>query len=211
MLCVLLAIACADQKSVPLNEQDGDGSRSIQLPRATLEPPRPTAPPATFWLTALPTAAVIEPRSGLDPGTLCNAQFAQAKVHALSAALNRKDAAAIEKMFPTTGRWAFGFSIGLPEIDRELRHGNLLGSDTGVRNGTELHRLLSRLSGIHFVFTRPLVGAADPEQGTASVGPVFWRASGAPFRAIGKDFVNGGGKIGVDCTTGLFVRVLLNA
>ena len=201
-----LLVACTGSDTNGPGLQDGAGTPSLQSATATIE----RTGTATIG-TPVPPVAAIEPRSDLDPGTLCNAQFAEAKVHALFAALNSGDAAAIEKMFPTTGSWLFGFSLGVPEIDRELRHVSPFESDTGPRNGTEMRLLLSKLSGVHFVFTSPLVGAADPEEGLASVGPVHWRASGALFRAIGKDFVNGGGKIGVDCTTGLFVRVLLDA
>ena len=152
------------------------------------------------------TSQLIEPRADLDLGSGCDFQFGSAKVNAMFAALNRRDIAAIEALFPAD-RLTIEIWFGDPSLDEHLAHSSSLGVFDGVRDSEELGQFLALLGDVHFTFAGPLTGGRY-EDGSlhVSISPLFWHASGPPLQ----QHVDGGGKTAIDCNSGLFTRVLLS-
>jgi len=172
--------------------------------------------------SALPTAGslTIEPQAGLDSGHGCDLQLGVARVNALFYAINQQEAVAVAQLFPDSGQWEFEIA---PSINRSLQAGHLLADDQSDRATApdQIPAVVSSLSGLHFVFTAPLSGREGlvehlSPQGTVRInevdlGPVMWKATGTALQAHAKQWMTGGGKIGLSCDTGRFMKVTLGA
>lgn len=148
-----------------------------------------------------PANVAIDPQASLDPGTGCTPQLGIAKVHALFAAINRGDADAVGAMFPNEGEGL----VRQPEFE-------FVELDLKATTPGEVAAVIRQLTGLHFVFTAPLMATAGridfyPAQNqkisvwSVAVGPVLWKTSG------GSRAYRGGGKITFNCESGKFLVV----
>lgn len=167
---------------------------------------------------------IIEPRSDLQPGSVCNLQFGAAKVNAVFSAINRQDIAAARELFPQQGEFVIEPMLELvPSITQSLKAGHLVAASQAdaATNRAEVPPLVSSLAGLHFVFTAPLQGNAglvahvSPRQtvkvSEVDLGPVLWKATGPTLEHYGKRAISGSGKIAVSCESGHIFRMGLGA
>ena len=139
-----------------------------------------------------------------------------ALVQSFFEALNSGDSVAVRSMFPSHGSLEFSF---VPDI--------LVAAETSVSEADAAHQssqalelagidgVMSKISGLRFVLTTPIQGGTYIDlTGTGKLvygfGPVFWIATGPALESRGRTAVNGGGKIAIDCASGLFRKVLLS-
>jgi hypothetical protein len=156
-----------------------------------------------------------EPRADIPPGPSCNGQLAVAKVSAFFDALNRADLAAVDRLFAADGNWE-DFEV-IPSIAGVIANGYTLNGpgDIATAHG-QLAVVMSRLKGLHFKFYPAAFDHGGPSYtstyGTElGVGPILWVATGPALEQHGKRVIFGGGKAGLLCTGGWFVKVGLGA
>jgi len=75
---------------------------------------------------------------------------------------------------------------------------------------------MEQFAGFHLVFTEPLRAGVYTDTNPRTYGrllvgsgPIAWRGTSPSLTERGKTAVRGGGKTAVDCSSGLFIRVLL--
>ncbi len=132
----------------------------------------------------------------------------------LFTALNSHDQLALAALLPIDDAgWNFEVQ---PDILAAANDANASQTDVDVTTHRDLDRILDQFAGLHLVFTGLLHGGLVFEMSPGSagrpvvaIGPVLWRGTGPVLTQRGKTAVLGGGKTAVDCTTGLFSRVLL--
>jgi hypothetical protein len=139
-----------------------------------------------------------------------------ALVKAFFEVLNRGDSDALKGMFPSHGSLEFSF---VPDI--------LVAAETSVSEAGAAHQssqtfeladidgVMSRISGLRFALTTPVQGGTYIDlTGTGKLmygfGPVLWMATGPALESRGRTTVAGGGKIAIDCESGLFRKFLLS-
>jgi len=140
-----------------------------------------------------------------------------AKVEAFYRAINQNDSQAVREMFIESG---LEFTVA-PDI--------LVSAETSVLAADAAHKsaqtftpdgieeVMSQQRGLRFELQAlgawsnfEEVGPASTERLLLGFGPLSWRATGQPLTERGKRVVNGGGKIAIDCKTGLLQKVLLS-
>lgn len=166
--------------------------------------------------TATMVPSATEPQGDLRGGT-CDEAFGVAMVNRLFVALNEGDARTVQSLFPAApGSW----SIELVPDLLAAAETSIDSTRTGISRASTPSEILSfvlRLAGIHFTFRSVLSGGSyiDTNPGTVGrpmvgIGPVLWRATGKALEDRGRSAVDGGGKVGLNCETGRFEKVLLS-
>ena len=179
--------------------------------------PTPTTPAA---VTPVDTATMVpgatEPQGNLRGGK-CDEAFGVAMVNRLFVALNEGDARTVQSLFPASpGSWSIEL---VPDLLAAAKTSIDSARTVTSRASTpdEIPSFVSRLAGMHFTFRSVLSGGSyiDANPGTVGrrmvgMGPVLWRATGKALEDRGRIAVDGGGKVGLNCETGRFEKVLLS-
>jgi hypothetical protein len=154
-----------------------------------------------------------------------------AKVDALVAALNAGDTTAVQQMFPPVANgWRFSIDANLLDVAK-------LAAATGVvdlrgrtdfagvpsataRTPEELPNVVSSLSGLRLAVDDAVLDEGGTYVDDTPSSPWYgrelfaaeldWRATGQPLSELGWTAMAGGGKLAVDCESGVFDVVLLS-
>jgi photosystem II stability/assembly factor-like uncharacterized protein len=174
----------------------------------------PTSTPPSPGTTV--TAVSLDPADATPSALRCDAQFGVTRVNQLFAALNRHDLEALTALFPA-GDTGWDFEVQ-PDIllAATSTDATASASDIDVTSHADLGRIMAQFAGFHLVFTAPPEGAVatemspgTPDRRVVAIGPVLWQGTSPSLTERGKTAVFGGGKTAVDCSTGLFSKVLL--
>lgn len=160
---------------------------------------------------------IVEPRPDLKHPGGCNVAFGVARLGQLFYALNQQDIAAVQALFPASGKWELEIA---PSITRSLSAGHPLAdadADRATSQGA-IPSVVYSLAGVHLVFTAPEVHAGPVQHASPSssatvnevdLGPVPWVAVGPALEVRGKSRISGGGKVALSCDSGLFIKVTI--
>ena len=160
------------------------------------------------------TATATTTPTPIASSSQCDLGAARDLYNRFFSALNAKDAGAIDGMFAS--QIPIEFSI-TPDILSAAQTSISRAVDTQAQtfdhNGISF--VVSSTEGMTFAWVPPSPATyVDSNPGTAgrlmiAISPLDWHAEGPPLLARGKTRVNGGGKIAIDCETGLFSKVRL--